>query len=57
MNGIGGCLPRDNIWLVDGLPDDRALQVVFFRDICRSGSAPTSFRANFALRDGFTYEK
>lgn len=57
LSTISGTLSRDNIWLVDGLEESRALQVAFFSDACQSGSAPTSFRVNARLRDGFTYEK
>lgn len=57
LNSISGTLARDNFWLVDGLDEARAYQVALFPDACRSGQSPTSFRTNFLLRSGFTYEK
>lgn len=58
MRSLSGSLPRDNVLFVDVLEDDeRGLEVLFFDNICKNGVAPRSFRANYALREGFTYEK
>jgi hypothetical protein len=57
INGLTGGLARDRVWQVEGLADKRGVQVVFFPNICRNGVAPRSFRANFALREGYTYKK
>jgi hypothetical protein len=55
---ISGSLPRDNTLFVDIIEDDeRGLEISFFGQICKNGVAPRSFRANYALREGFTYEK
>jgi hypothetical protein len=57
VRGISGGLARDRVWQVEGYADGRGPQVVFFPSICKNGVAPRTFRANFALRDGFTYKK
>jgi hypothetical protein len=57
IRGLSGGLARDRVWQLEGLPDKRGIQTVFFGSICRNGVAPRSFRANFALREGYTYKK
>lgn len=57
LSPLTGGLARDNSWYTGGYADNRAVQAVFFSNICKNGAAPRSFRANFALRQGYTYSK
>jgi hypothetical protein len=55
---LTGTLAADNVWWTNTLtPFRMGIKTVFFPDACTNGKIPVSFRARFALRSGYTYQK